>query len=545
MAIWEYKVITSGKGGFASPALLEKFLNDLGKEEWEIVEFRTQSDNALAFSGLARRSTQRDWTLEGAAASAAKAEADKLRAEFEAKFKGVGGAPAGAASDEKPGAESLVAEKAASDDGLRRLRDTERDLDPDAADEMDEWDKLSEEDELPTFFDALKPHMRRNQRGPGMAVGVDFLAKKWDLSEEDIKGALLECGFKIPDDENEKPEYLEYDGDLFWLNVNRRGELWINTKEKPRPAFRVVKGASVAPEVAGEADAKPEHGGRSEQHTKPDSGNRKPERQRSEQPVSGHNQGETRGTGGEVSAAELPHGPALLERIRPLMRRNRRGQGGSGSMSFLSRALKCREADLMAAFSTLGLALPENPSDKPISAEIGESVWWLNKDQRGGIWINGREKTDEADASESMPATPAASEGGAQSAPATAPTSENGAPSAAIFSTVRPLLKETKTGGFAGKVDRLAEELGKSSDDFMASLIAAGVKVPEKAREKPVFVEQAGEIFWLNKNAKNELWLNAKASKFSKDEGGGESGESGEGGKKSNRRGGGRSRKKE
>jgi len=39
--------------------------------------------------------------------------------------------------------------------------------------------------------------------------------------------------------------------------------------------------------------------------------------------------------------------------------------------------------------------------------------------------------------------------------------------------------------------------------------------VPEKAREKPVFVEHAGEIFWLNRNARGELWLNAKASKFS------------------------------
>jgi hypothetical protein len=40
------------------------------------------------------------------------------------------------------------------------------------------------------------------------------------------------------------------------------------------------------------------------------------------------------------------------------------------------------------------------------------------------------------------------------------------------------------------------------------------LKVPEKAREKPVFAEHAGEIFWLNRNAKGELWLNAKASKF-------------------------------
>src|SRR6185436_16330244 len=86
MSLWEYKVITSGKGGFATPAMLEKLLNDLGRDEWEIVEYHSTPDNMLAFSGLARRTTQRDWTLQDAAAAAAKAEAEKLRAEFAAKF---------------------------------------------------------------------------------------------------------------------------------------------------------------------------------------------------------------------------------------------------------------------------------------------------------------------------------------------------------------------------------------------------------------------------------------------------------------------------
>src|SRR5215208_7969529 len=99
MPLWEYKVITSGKGGFATPALLEKFLNDLGRDEWEIVHFQTQSENFLAFTGLARRSTQRDWTLQDAAAAAAKAEAEKLRAEFEAKFKAASAPGAGTAEE--------------------------------------------------------------------------------------------------------------------------------------------------------------------------------------------------------------------------------------------------------------------------------------------------------------------------------------------------------------------------------------------------------------------------------------------------------------
>ena len=81
MALWEYKVITSGKGGFATPQLLENFLNQLGKEEWEIVEFRSAPENFLAFTGLARRGVQRDWTLEAAAAAAAKAEQEQRKAD--------------------------------------------------------------------------------------------------------------------------------------------------------------------------------------------------------------------------------------------------------------------------------------------------------------------------------------------------------------------------------------------------------------------------------------------------------------------------------
>ena len=56
--------------------------------------------------------------------------------------------------------------------------------------------------------------------------------------------------------------------------------------------------------------------------------------------------------------------------------------------------------------------------------------------------------------------------------------------------------------------------------------------------------EHAGEIFWFNKNAKGELWLNAKASKFaSKKTGAADSAkDSDTTGKKSDR--GGRGRKK-
>ncbi|MGD0045157.1 MAG: hypothetical protein ABSE84_32950, partial [Isosphaeraceae bacterium] len=223
---------------------MESFLNQLGRDEWEILDFRQLPDNPLAFTGLARRPTQRDWTLEDAVAAAARTEADKLRAEFEAKFKGTSAAPA----EEK--VEGVATEeKAASEEGYRKVRDTERDMDPDAPEddgEGDEWDNLTSGDELPTFFEAIRPHMRRNQRGPGLSVGVDHLARRWELTEDEVISALKECGFTIPEDEDAKPECLEYEGDLYWVNINRRGERWINTKEKPRAMFRIAKGTRPA-----------------------------------------------------------------------------------------------------------------------------------------------------------------------------------------------------------------------------------------------------------------------------------------------------------
>jgi hypothetical protein len=574
MSLWEYKVITSGKGGFATPALLEKFLNDLGREEWEIVEFHSQSDNFLAFTGLARRPTQRDWTLEGAAAAAAKAEADKLRAEFEAKFKAA--TISGAAAEEPA---TFLEEKVAPDDGFRKPVDTSHDADADADEEEtkpeDDWDKLTaaEEDELPTFFDAIKPHMRRNQRGPGMSVGVDYLAKKWDQNEDDLKGALAECGFTIPTDEDAKAEYLEFEGDLYWLNVNRRGELWINTKEKPRPVFRAVK----AQKIAIEEEPKPEAGGRKHepQHSQRSEDKRKAEPEKTKSEHVEVADGETAGASAaraiepEVSeAAHLPAGPDLLQKIRPFMRRNRRGPGGSGSASFLSRALKCREADLVAGFKSLGLVVPSSANEKPVNVEFGNEVWWINTDSRGNVWINGRDKKPgetitlaaadslgEAGTPSKTPLEAVPGSSGAEAVPAPenvpAATVETGRPLSggndATLPTIRPLLKPGKTGTAAAKLERLADGLGKTPEELLAALVSVGLAVPDKPREKPVFVEAGGEIFWLNRNAKGELWVNAKASKFtdkpesSEETGGDTAAESSEGDKKPRR---GRSRKK-
>jgi hypothetical protein len=515
MANWEYKVISSGKGGFASPALMEKFINDLGQQQWEIISFQTASDNQLAFNGLARRPTQRDWTLEDAAAAAARAEADKLRVEFEAKFKAA--THTSAPEDDK--AETFLAEeKTTTDDGLRRLRDTSRDDDPEAPEEestgRDEWDKLAAEDELPSFFDALKPHMRRNQRGAGMSVGVDYLAKKWRLEEADIKSALVECGMQIPADENAKPVYVEYDGDLYWVNINRRGEIWINTREKPQPVFRVVPGKRLTEEEAPESAPAPA------QSAPPP---RREEIARQPQSQQHHD----RAPAGHASPEHRAPSDAgtFLGKLRGLMRRNRRGHGWSGSFGFLTKALKVDEAGLLAQLGELGLRLSDEGDQKPAFKEEGEFLYWLNKNQRGEVWINARKARGPQSGDDGQNGGDERSTGDeppllkdyAQPAPSAAPAPEPTPSPENTLAAVRLLLQPKKRGeGVAALVPDVAAQLGRSEELLLAALANAGVNVPADAKAKPTFGENGGEIFWLNKNARGELWLNAKASNAAK-----------------------------
>jgi hypothetical protein len=609
MSLWEYKHITSGPHGFATPALLESYLNQLGKDEWEIISYQALPTNPLAFNGIARRTTLRDWTLESAAAAAAKIEADKIRAEFAAKFQGNTATGTGleATTAEKPS--SIISETAAPEDGFRKLRDTERDSDPDAADEADDWDNWDNlDDDLPTFFEAIKPHLRKNQRGPGQSVGITFLAKRWEQTEGDLIGALKECGFVVPETEDTPPEYLEFEGELYWLNLNNRHELFLNTREKPRPVFRVVQAKKLDPadpaagvlaeEAAAEhaAQAKreaerlareAEHAARRAEHEA-----RRAAAQAAREaaqaaraaapapavaitPTANGDVGAPEGVAAapaesnapkpEVSAAPLPQGEELLAAIRPQMRRNRRGPGYSGSTGYLARAFKHPEADLVAALAALGLHVPETANDKPVKTTIAGYVYWLNKDSRGGIWINGDEArgakpeaNGQAPEDQSPEAAGQALESGApvekavaagapvmalaeaepasavpvaapmssdivpesQSTPSPAPTSAASAvPIAAdsALAAVRLLLKPNKRGsGVSAEVAYLANALNQDLQVFLTTLTGLGLALPPTEEDKPTFVEHVDEIFWLNKNPKDgSVWVNAKASKAS------------------------------
>jgi hypothetical protein len=584
MSLWEYKHITSGPHGFATPALLESYLNQLGKDEWEIISYETLPSSPLAFNGVARRTTMRDWTLESAAAAAAKAEADKLRAEFAAKFAGnasAGGAGAEAAG-EKPA--TLVTETAAPEDGFRKLRDTERDGDPDAADEGDEWDNWDNlDDDLPTFFEAIKPHLRKNQRGPGQSVGITFLAKRWEQTEGDLVGALKECGFTIPEREDDAPVHLEFEGELYWLNLNNRHELFLNTREKPRPVFRVAQAKPLDPgdpaavllaeEAAAEqAEKAKREAERLAREAEQAARRAEHEARRLAQQAAAQAAREataaakaaapaedggskmedgaprTEDQGGAedvvtVSTEELPpEAEDFLAAVRAQMRRNRRGPGYSGSITYLARAFKQSEADLVEMFTAVGLTVPETGNDKPVKTAIGAFVYWLNKDSRGAIWINGDEvrapkvvpandagpKAEDgehkADVQAAVPATPelpVAEPAPEAVAPAPEPAPASEAPAAVPFSKdtalagMRLLLKPNKRGsGVSAEVGYLAKTLGQELQAFLVIISDLGLALPATEEHKPTFVPHADEIFWLNKNPKDgSVWLNAKTSK--------------------------------
>ena len=450
MALWEYKVITSGLHGFASPSLLEAHLNALGKDEWEIINFQTLPNNPLAFNGLARRSTTRDWIPpEAAVVTAPKPMAwDQPPGPAAAK-------PAAAANEEKPALPPALVEAEApkskvEDTKLRTVRDTERDLDPDAPEEEEDWDKWEEsQDELPSFFEAIKPHLRRNQRGPGMSVAVDYLAKRWDQKESDVVGALKECGFTLPETEEADPDYFEFEGDLYWVNRNNRGQFFLNTREKPRPTFRVVPVTKLSPDDPAAAELVAERAAEKAEIEKRNAERNEriaaqaaaaaakaaareqaqaAARERAQAAASDATAIPAEGTPAATAEAAAPAGPseplptgtALLDKIRPLMRRNRRGPGYSGSVAFLARALKTTDAEFVTALAGLNLIVPANPTDKPVYVEIDGGEFWVNKDSRGGIWINGQEKRGGAPKSESSPSDHA--ETGQAEQPVTTPS---------------------------------------------------------------------------------------------------------------------------
>ena len=79
--------------------------------------------------------------------------------------------------------------------------------------------------------------------------------------------------------------------------------------------------------------------------------------------------------------------------------------------------------------------------------------------------------------------------------------------------------------GVTAPLGELAEKLEKTPEVLLAVLGAAGLHLPESPKAKPTFAEHGGEVFWLNANAKGQVWLNAKAASATKKGKGKKSGE--------------------
>jgi len=479
MAIWEYKVISSGKGGFASPSLLEQFLNELGKDEWEIIDYRPAEDNPLAFTGLARRGAQRDWTLEAEAAAQAREEERRKREEEHRR------------AEERIEAEKEAEEALAAAGGEPAP----------ATAGFDPWDEFDLEDELPTLLDAIKPHLRKNPKGLGESAAIEFIAKKWDQDPTDVLGALEECGLEVPDTEDANPIYFDFEGDLFWLNVNNRGQLFINVREKPRPKFKTTKMKRVADDDPAAEDLREEHAAEKERREKKAEAKAAREAAAAEEAAK--------------SAEPLPEGVGLLELLKGKMRRNRRGPGMSGSISFLAKALKHPPEALLAALAAIDLAAPEDKDAKPVFVEHAGELFWMKQDARGGVWINCKD-ADQAKKKTTKQQEVASEASESDDAQAESTQADAGdvtfAPGPNAVPALRLLLQPKSRGtGQAATIDDLAEKLGKSAGEVVDVLVEAGLSIPDSSEDKPTFIELGEEILWLNRNKRTDaLWLNAK-----------------------------------
>lgn len=436
--------------------LLEQHLSQLGKDEWEIINFTTKPDNPLVFHGLARRPVARDWFPPVAAKPAYVPPPIPEDEEDDGK-------------DERSFADELPPARPANAPVPADLG-------------LGSFDDLGgSEADLPTLFEALKPFLRKNPRGD-LSVELDFLAKKFEQDARELLTAFAECGLQVPAPGDEKGDVVDHDGSLYWLERDKKGRVWLNTRDKK---FKTTKTTPVPSEP--KAERAPEAG-----------------EPRTPKPVRA------------VENVFADTG-SFLSRIRSMMRRNRRGHGWSGSFQYLTKALKLDDAQLLEKLGELGLRL--EGGDEPVLAHDGDFTFWLNRNQRGEIWINADERKQGA-GSEEQGAEPAGREyvdPRTEAAPARALPPEN------ILTAMRLMMEPKKRGeGVTAPVKTLAQKLEKSDAQVLAALASAGLRAPESPKAKPTFAEHGGEIYWLNVNAKGQVWLNAKAAKQS---GGAKSGE--------------------
>lgn len=294
---------------------------------------------------------------------------------------------------------------------------------------------------------ALRPLLQRQGGSGSRSLPLEKLADELDETESELRAELEKLGLRIPARADEPSVRVEAGPDAYWVNQDRRGRLWLNCEgldqkpARPEPKAEPARAAV----RAGSPD----------------------ERRRE-----------------------------LLGQMRPAMKRNRRGPGYSGNLGFLARKLKRDEKDLLAELRILGFAVPQQQGEKTPPVECGGFWFRLNRNQKGEVWMNarerpGEERTPAPEAQPEMPPPARAAE------PLEAAAVEAEESLAELLGKLEPFLKKSKGGLRSAPLAELAAESRRTETDLLDRLVRLGLALPANPETKPAAVESGANRYWI------------------------------------------------
>jgi hypothetical protein len=83
--------------------------------------------------------------------------------------------------------------------------------------------------------------MEPKKRGEGVTALVKDLAKKLEKTETQLQAILVTAGLERPSSPKAKPTFAEHGGEIYWLNVNAKGQVWLNAKQTAAKKSRAKK----------------------------------------------------------------------------------------------------------------------------------------------------------------------------------------------------------------------------------------------------------------------------------------------------------------
>src|SRR5450432_3323017 len=116
--------------------------------------------------------------------------------------------------------------------------------------------------------------------------------------------------------------------------------------------------------------------------------------------------------------------PTLFEALQPFLRKNPRGDK-SVELDFLAKKFEQDAGELLTAFEECGLKTPEQGKGEVVDHD--GSLYWLERDAKGRVWVNTRDKKFKTATTTPVPAEAL----GEEPAPPVAPSRVNRHPAAA------------------------------------------------------------------------------------------------------------------